>query len=60
MIECKGCTKRNPGCHDHCKSYIEWSENRLKTKAIISKNRKADIQYISYAIGKNNRMKKEK
>ncbi len=58
MMECKGCTERTPGCHGHCKSYIEWSENRLKTKAIISKNRKADIHYISYAIGENNRMKK--
>lgn len=21
---CRGCTKRYPGCHDHCESYQAW------------------------------------
>ena len=39
--ECKGCTKREVGCHSHCKSYLTW-----KKEYLIEKQKAIDKQII--------------
>ena len=35
---CKGCGKRVPGCHDHCKAFLKWKEEKsAETRDIIEK-----------------------
>ena len=36
---CKGCEKREPGCHGKCEDYISWSDQNYKEK-------KAKTQYL--------------
>ena len=47
---CKGCTKREVGCHGSCESYLEWRSKYDKEKAIVAEKKhklreiKRDIQ----------------
>lgn len=47
---CKGCTKREIGCHSGCESYLEWRSKYDKEKAIVAEKKhklreiKRDIQ----------------
>lgn len=47
---CKGCTKRETGCHGRCESYLEWRSKYDKEKAIVTAKKrklreiKRDIQ----------------
>lgn len=39
--ECKDCTKRQVGCHSHCKSYLTW-----KKEYLIEKRKEIDKKII--------------
>ena len=44
--DCKGCDKRYPGCHDHCKSFLKAKAEYEKTKALSKK----DEELRQYAV----------
>ena len=31
-VPCKNCPDRNPGCHDHCPTYLEFNEYQKKIR----------------------------
>ena len=31
-VPCKNCPDRNPGCHDHCPTYLEFNEQQKKIR----------------------------
>jgi hypothetical protein len=47
MFNCKDCTKRYPGCQDHCESYQSAKAENERIKAA----RKLETEYRNYIVG---------
>lgn len=45
IFSCKGCNKREPGCHDRCETYKQEKAEYDRQKAVA---RKDDV-YLAYA-----------
>ena len=45
---CRGCTEREPGCHDTCEKYLKAKEEREVQKQMIEESAKNDKQYSYY------------
>ena len=41
-LQCKDCTKRYPGCHAKCESYIEWKAEHDEAAQKLSLERSVD------------------
>ncbi len=52
MQTCKGCSKRHPGCHDHCEDYqeatVDWIERK---KWLHTCNLQTSRRWIKGAFG---------
>ena len=49
MFECKGCTKRHPGCHSECESYLAEKKRLQAQKDAHESERNFNAYQISHA-----------
>ena len=57
FTSCKGCTKRELGCHSHCKDYLEQKAKRDK---INEERRKYNDEEADFLRVRNNRRNKRR
>lgn len=53
---CKGCVRREQGCHSSCEQYLEFRRKREQANA----RRNADVDMIGYAISAMARIRGKK
>lgn len=51
-MPCKGCEKRNLGCHDICADYIEYKKRAADINDLVATKKKHESACVTVAIGK--------
>ena len=57
---CHGCTDRHAGCHDTCKSYLDWHEQHVQKQREIRSKIEAENMTNAFYIESGIRIKKDR